>query len=122
MLMMVSQILKSLDFPKTQKLRYLENKTLFFLQIIKFVNYTSRATLWQKLVLQWKLPIKIPSTYNFTSHKVLLKSQDHYTSFTTFGALRQLRKTGCKYIEYEFSNKNDSSILQLRKKIEFFAL
>ena len=29
------------------KSRYLENKT-FFLQIKKFINYTSRATLWQK--------------------------------------------------------------------------
>ena len=45
---MMSQILKSVDFAKTQKIKYLENKTLFFLQIKKFINYTSRATLWQK--------------------------------------------------------------------------
>ena len=45
MLMMTSQILKSAGFTKTQKSRYLENKTLFFLQIKKFINYTSRATL-----------------------------------------------------------------------------
>ena len=31
--MMASQILKSVDFTKTQKSRYLENKTLFFLQM-----------------------------------------------------------------------------------------
>ena len=31
--MMMSQILKSVDFTKTQKSRYLENETLFFLQI-----------------------------------------------------------------------------------------
>ena len=30
MLMMTSQILKSVDFTKTQKSRYLENETLFF--------------------------------------------------------------------------------------------
>ena len=48
--MMTSQILKSLDFTKTQKSRYLENKT-FFLQIKKFINYTLRATLLQKIVL-----------------------------------------------------------------------
>ena len=30
--MMTSQILKSVDFTKTQKSTYLENKTLFFLQ------------------------------------------------------------------------------------------
>ena len=45
---MTSQILKSVDFAKTQKIKYLENKTLFFLQIKKIINYTSRATLWQK--------------------------------------------------------------------------
>ena len=31
--MIASQILKSVDFTETQKSRYLENKTLFFLQI-----------------------------------------------------------------------------------------
>ena len=39
--MMTSQILKSVDFTKTQKSRYLENKTLFFLQVKKFIDYTS---------------------------------------------------------------------------------
>ena len=33
MFMMTSQILKSVDFTKTQKSRYLDNETLFFLQI-----------------------------------------------------------------------------------------
>ena len=47
--MMTSQILKSVDFTKTQKSRYLENETLF--QINKFINCASRATLWQKIVL-----------------------------------------------------------------------
>ena len=46
--MMMSQILKFADFTKTQRSRYLENETLFFLQIKKFINYSSRATLWQK--------------------------------------------------------------------------
>ena len=45
---MTSQILKFVDFKKTQKSKYLENMTLFFLQIKKFINYTSKATLWQK--------------------------------------------------------------------------
>ena len=44
--MMMSHILKFVDFTKTQKSRYLEDET-FFLQIKKFVNYTSKATLWQ---------------------------------------------------------------------------
>ena len=48
---MMSQILKSVDFTKTQKYRYLKNETLFFLQIKNFINYTLRATLLQKIVL-----------------------------------------------------------------------
>ena len=54
MTMMTSQVLESLDFIETQKPRYLENETLFFLQIKKFINYTSRATLLEKIVLQQK--------------------------------------------------------------------
>ena len=46
--MMMSKILESVDLTKTQKSRYLENETLSFLQIKKFINYTSRATLLQK--------------------------------------------------------------------------
>ena len=50
-LMMTSQILKSAGFAKTQKSRYLENETLFFLQIKKIINYTSSAALWERIVL-----------------------------------------------------------------------
>ena len=42
--MMTSQILKSVNFTRTQKSRYLENETLFFLQIKKPINYSSRVT------------------------------------------------------------------------------
>ena len=48
MSMMTSQVLKFVDFENTQKSRYFENKTLFFHQIKKIINYTSRATLLQK--------------------------------------------------------------------------
>ena len=51
MLMMTLQILKSEDFTKTQKSRYLKNEISIFLQIKKFINYTLRATLFQKTVL-----------------------------------------------------------------------
>ena len=44
-LMMTSQILKSAGFTKTQKSRYLEDETVFFLQIKKFINYTLSAAL-----------------------------------------------------------------------------
>ena len=47
--MMTSQILKYVDCTKTQ-CRYVENET-FFLKIKNFINYTSRATLLQKIVL-----------------------------------------------------------------------
>ena len=47
--MMTSQIWKFMGFSKTQRSSYLENKALFFLRIIKLINYTSRATLWQKI-------------------------------------------------------------------------
>ena len=50
MSVMTLQILKSVDFTKPQKSGYLENETLFFLQIKKIINYTSRATLWYKIV------------------------------------------------------------------------
>ena len=46
--MIPSHILKFVDFTKTQKSKYLENETLFFLQKKKFINYSSRVTLWQK--------------------------------------------------------------------------
>ena len=40
---MTSQILQFMDFTKTQKSKYLESETLLFLQVKKFINYTSRA-------------------------------------------------------------------------------
>ena len=42
--MMMSQILKSVNFTKTQKSRCLKNET-FFIQIKKFFNCPARATL-----------------------------------------------------------------------------
>ena len=49
--MMMPQILQFLDITKTQKSKYLENETSFFLQIKKFIYYTSKATLWQNILL-----------------------------------------------------------------------
>ena len=49
--MMISQVFKCEDFTKTQKSKNIENETLFFLQVKKFINYTSRATLLQKIIL-----------------------------------------------------------------------
>ena len=49
MSMMTLHILRSVDFTQTQKSRYPEKETLFFLQINKLINYTSRATFLQKV-------------------------------------------------------------------------
>ena len=47
---MTSQILKSVDFTKTQKsTKSRERSIIFYLK--KIINYTSRANLWQKIVL-----------------------------------------------------------------------
>ena len=65
--MMTSQILKSVDFTKPQKSSYLENKTLFFLQIKKFINYTLKATLCQKYFCSggpFKLKSEIGGSHN----------------------------------------------------------
>ena len=48
--MMKSQILKYVNITKAQKYRHLENKILFLFKIKKFINYKSKATLWQKAV------------------------------------------------------------------------
>ena len=48
MSMMASQILQCMDFTET---KCLQNETLFYLQIKKFINYTSKTTLWQKILL-----------------------------------------------------------------------
>ena len=50
MSMMTSQILVFKDSRKTQKPKYYENKTLFFLQIEKSVHYLLRDKSCQKIV------------------------------------------------------------------------
>ena len=49
--MMTSQILKSVNFTKAQNSRYLQGETLFFLQVKKFINYTSIAILLGKKIV-----------------------------------------------------------------------
>ena len=56
---MITDFLKSEDFTKTQKSRYLENKVLFFLGTKKnFNNYIWRVTLFQKIVAELTLKAK----------------------------------------------------------------
>ena len=48
---MASQILKYVDFTKTQKSRYRKNGTFFFSNKKKIVSLISKGTLWQKIIL-----------------------------------------------------------------------
>ena len=48
--MMTSQILKSVDFAKTQKSGYLQNETLFLLQIKKKSLITHKELLYGKIL------------------------------------------------------------------------
>ena len=67
--MMTSQNLKFVDFPKTQKSRYLENEALFLLQIRKLINYTSRAMAKNSFV------VEVAFKNNFSKYlRKLLKS------------------------------------------------
>ena len=43
--MMASQILKFVDFTKTQKFKYFKKEALFVLHIKKLINYASKVTL-----------------------------------------------------------------------------
>ena len=57
--MMASQNSKFVDFTKTSKPRYIENKTLFFLRTKKSIHYTFRANIRQRTVLQRRQPLKL---------------------------------------------------------------
>ena len=56
--MVTSQILKSVDLTKTQKSRYLENETLFFLQVKKFL-ITRQGLLYTKNSLAAEVTFKL---------------------------------------------------------------
>ena len=65
--MMMSQIFKFVNFTKTQKSSYLQNEVLFFLQIRKFINYTSRAILWENTFVAEVIFIRKDSMSSQTS-------------------------------------------------------
>ena len=102
--MMTSQILKFVDFKETQKSRHLENETLFILQIKKFINYTSRATLWQKNTFavevtfnESKLGSSILNTEdNINDYDLIIIRMDH--SRRTGGVACYIRK----FISYDY--------------------
>ena len=77
---MTSQILRFVHFTKAQKSRYLENETLSSIQIKKFINYTSGATLLHK-----NLDILRTNRYleNETLSLIQIKKFINYTSEAT---------------------------------------
>ena len=80
--MMTSQILKSVDFKMKQKSRYLENERLFFLQIKKFINYTSRATFMAKNSFVAEVSFKkLSYTKNWIQKQFLSIQIKFYVSF-----------------------------------------
>ena len=56
--MMKSQILKFVDFAKTQTCRYTENKALLFLQIRKIINYASTTTVNTRMLKPLTSPLR----------------------------------------------------------------
>ena len=58
----------SVDFTKAQKSRYLENKkNVFFFKQKKIINYSPRATLWQKNSFVGETPLTLNNrTLTFT--------------------------------------------------------
>ena len=81
--MVMSQILKLVNFTKTQKSRYLENETLFFLQIQNFISYTSRAALWQKTLVA-EVTFKVSYILNKIGFNLLLYHQNCVHLVTLF--------------------------------------
>ena len=65
---MTSQVLQFVDFTKTQKSKYLKKEALFFLQIKKIIDYTSRATLWQKNNVAVELTFKMEIPEGYSEH------------------------------------------------------
>ena len=59
--MMTSEIFKSEGFIKTQKSRYLENETSFFLQMKKFINLENETSFF----------LQIKKFINYTSSAAL---------------------------------------------------
>ena len=58
-MLMMSQILKSVNSTKTQKSRYLEKETLFLLQIKESIKCASKATLPQKNIFVAEVTFKV---------------------------------------------------------------
>ena len=90
MSMMTSQILQFMDFTETQKSKYLQKETLFYLEIKKIINYTSKTTLWQKntFVAELTFKYRIKNTIKWITSAEKLLGEVLF-----FKAIRKLRVT-----------------------------
>ena len=73
-IMMTSQILKPAGFTKTQKSCYLENETLFFLQIKKFINHIKRCFITKNSFVA-EVTFNALTVY-FVKHFILVQLQE----------------------------------------------
>ena len=62
--MMTSQILRSADFTKSQKPRYLEDETSFSLQIKKLINCTSKTIAKNNFVAEVTFNVFLDATFS----------------------------------------------------------
>ena len=81
--MITSQTLKSVDFTKTQKSRYIENKT-FLLQMKKFIYYRSSATLLQKRYFSGGKAVVRRCSVKQVFLEIFQKSQENICSWVSF--------------------------------------
>ena len=82
--MITSQTLKSVDFTKTQKSRYIENKTLFLLQMKKLIYYRSSATLLQKKYFSGGKAVVRRCSVKQVFLEIFQKSQENICSWVSF--------------------------------------
>ena len=129
--MMTLQVLKFVNFTKSQNSRFLKIKT-FFLQIKKIINYKSKATLWQKILVQLRQPLTEKmlnyfskvwnlyfSTYcqNSAQAKKLKSNQTYiqiwHLSFFLFFFFFDKNKKQTKKLKYfnDFKNRSSSVLL-----------
>ena len=86
--MVMSQILKSLDFTKTQKSRYIKNKTLFFIKIKKICLIQIKGYFMTKnsFAVDVTFNVLVKSFAVDVTFNVLVKQYYELISFRSFGS------------------------------------
>ena len=94
--MMMSQILRYVDFTKSQKPRYLENETLFSLQIKKIINYTSRVLYSKKQFCSRGNVNELDADGNVERYKARLVAQGYNQKYQI-----DYNETFCPVVRFE---------------------